>query len=1107
MQLADQIYEILLKSPDGLKARDIAKQLGIEKNEVNSCLYSRLLKDKCYQDNLYVWHVKSEIKTETEGKVPQKPADEDLKNICRYYLNCMSIDETNSVNTFARGWYGLNYEELSELDLDNIDRGCYDRLSSRLGRGKNYATYLGYPVMLDKIKSRKNNQEYYIVTPVFYYQVNVDSKNSESINIEKQPRLNMYIIKKYSYGDSGSLIYELLDLESQLGLDTSDVDIELDELVLRLKTLKPEWQWNEESDPENLSLSVPISELEKTGIYNKAILIATERTPFTQGLEKELNMLSLLSADEYKKTALYKWVHSSNESSKKTESSDLIKLLEVLPLNIEQEQALRLSFLNDVTIVTGPPGTGKSQVVSDMLVNAAWMKRSALFASKNNKAVDVVEVRVNSLGSRPVLLRVGSTSYAERLYELLTSLLSATSTDEDLIEYNELSNAYERDVAESKKLIAEKESVISLRNRADKLERTVEPLRNEINGIWNDLSEEDLEIIEQSIKNFEPVYARVQKDRLSFFESLFWFLIKNDRINDFNEKIESYNTALDKLKLKKIPDQYSDDSLQSTANSIENAKNKLSKLQTFLEYLDMVEVLESKRPIEQIDKMLWSLKTARAQTAEKLWDKWLITQTKSIKMEDRRKILELQVSLKSYIEQNDDKEAVKLSRSINSTLKTLSKYLPCWAVTSLSANRRIPFEPAVFDMLIIDEASQCDIASALPLLYRAKNAVIIGDPKQLKHISGITRKQDSVLRAKYNVSPEWSFSEVSLFESACAVAQSDGFVKLKDHHRSHADIINFSNNEFYGGELRVATRYENLVLPSLQNPGIRWIDIEGGVIRPSDGSAYNRLEAEELVNSVRHLIFENGYKGSIGVVTPFRAQAEIIRDLINRDEKLSESIHTKNHFLVDTVHKFQGDERDVIFFSPVVSKNISDSALGFLGNTSNLFNVAITRAKAVLTVVGDRKYCSACGIKYLEDFASYSIDLERNAFKTPRTADEYGENYPDVQNPEQVSEWEKILYRALYRAGIFTIPQHPVDKYKLDLALFDGERQLDIEVDGEMYHKDWHGELCYRDQLRNHRLYELGWDVRRFWVYQVRDDMDWCVEQVLNWKNGVLKDN
>ena len=62
-----------------------------------------------------------------------------------------------------------------------------------------------------------------------------------------------------------------------------------------------------------------------------------------------------------------------------------------------------------------------------------------------------------------------------------------------------------------------------------------------------------------------------------------------------------------------------------------------------------------------------------------------------------------------------------------------------------------------------------------------------------------------------------------------------------------------------------------------------------------------------------------------------------------------------------------------------------------------------------------------------------------------------------------------------------------MDQYQLDLAIIEDERRLDIEVDGERYHRDWTGELSRKDQIRNQRMFELGWDVMRFWVYEVRD--------------------
>ena len=177
-----------------------------------------------------------------------------------------------------------------------------------------------------------------------------------------------------------------------------------------------------------------------------------------------------------------------------------------------------------------------------------------------------------------------------------------------------------------------------------------------------------------------------------------------------------------------------------------------------------------------------------------------------------------------------------------------------------------------------------------------------------------------------------------------------------------------------------------------------------------------------------------------------------------------------------------------------------EGALGFMRNNGNLFNVAITRARAVLLVVGDQSATIKCKVSYLENFARYTQQLENKKDETIiHSVKNLGEEYPTVTNPEQVSEWEHVLYKALYNAGIKAIPQYQVEKYTLDLALFDGDRMLDIEVDGERYHRSWTGELCRRDQIRNQRLFELGWDVKRFWVYEVRDDIDNCVEKIKKW--------
>ena len=119
-------------------------------------------------------------------------------------------------------------------------------------------------------------------------------------------------------------------------------------------------------------------------------------------------------------------------------------------------------------------------------------------------------------------------------------------------------------------------------------------------------------------------------------------------------------------------------------------------------------------------------------------------------------------------------------------------------------------------------------------------------------------------------------------------------------------------------------------------------------------------------------------------------------------------------------------------------------------------------------------------------------------FRSP-AAPEAGPDYPRVAHPEHVSEWEKVFYRAMYGAGLRPVPQYAEAPYTLDFALFRGERKLDIEVDGENYHRNWDGELCRRDQIRSRRLSDSGWEIMRFWVYEIRDDPEGSVRRVKAW--------
>src|SRR5262249_49973319 len=156
---------------------------------------------------------------------------------------------------------------------------------------------------------------------------------------------------------------------------------------------------------------------------------------------------------------------------------------------------------------------------------------------------------------------------------------------------------------------------------------------------------------------------------------------------------------------------------------------------------------------------------------------------------------------------------------------------------------------------------------------------------QLKHVSTVAPQQDRLILAAHGLAEghaAWAYSVNSLFDLARSLCRYEDIVNLRDHHRSHRDIISFSNRHFYRGGLRIATDHEILKRPQTTGPAVRWVEIRGKVIRPVGGGALNPPEAGAVVSEVRKLVVEQGYQGAIGVITPFRAQANRIRALVHQ---------------------------------------------------------------------------------------------------------------------------------------------------------------------------------------------------------------------------------
>jgi very-short-patch-repair endonuclease len=1096
MSDALRIGQLLAEKP-GLKVHQIASELGLDRSQVVSLLHG--LEDSGFvQDSQYRWWPRAAAAAATERAPAQRTL---LASLCRYYLECLARESGTGISLAADG---AGYVELAELPFASLaherlgsDRAV-KRLIQKVRRERGQLTlYVGYALFARSIVVR--NEEQRRIEPVLLYPIEDGSADGPLRPASGIPLFNLEVLKALPAADSGNLIDEAIQLSEELGLANAEDDLpHWDEAILRLQACRPEWSWRERLDPYALSVAPPLAELTETGIYNRAVLFAGTRSPFTYGLEVELRKLMQLDEDAVRDTALGQWLRGETVAAPVAEDR---ALLEVLPLNSEQRQAVVQAMSAPLTVVTGPPGTGKSQVVTSLLANQAWQAKSTLFASRNNHAVDVVESRVNGLGPYPVLLRLGREEHHARVAQHLTAALAESAAPDTAARSMWLARAHERDVARYAAVQRQITAAVELRNEVDELERAAEPARAlfgedgfarlrtaDLRAAGHRL--ESLGAALAAAESEQPALARILRDT-----------VRTRRLDRVAEAAGQMRGDSDMLGLAfpgSLPGEHNLELWKDFFAALEARFEQAGRARA---YGLALERLRAAPAIEQLACELTRIAGESARTSLDLWQCWLRLWPSRWNPEERKLLSEF-VSLLQILgwgERAAEGAGIRVYRRYYSLFPRVAKILPCWSVTSLSARGRLPFEPGIFDLAVIDEASQCDIASALPLLYRARRAVIIGDPLQLKHVSTVAPQEDRVMLAAHGLAEgraAWAYSVNSLFDLARSLCRYEDIVSLRDHHRSHRDIISFSNRHFYRGGLRIATGHEKLKQPS-PGPGVRWLDLPGKVVRPAGGGALNIPEAEAVVAEVRKLAVEQGYSGAIGVVTPFRAQANRIRTLVHHNPELARR-SSALQFVVDTVHGFQGDERDVIFFSPVVSAGVGETTLRFLKTHANLFNVAITRARSLLVVVGDRQAALESGVEYLASFAEYSRTLDAIGARR-QAAGAAGPEYPAVAHAELVSEWERIFYRALYAAGLRPVPQYEEAPYTLDFALFQGEHKLDIEVDGENYHRNWDGELLRRDQIRSRRLYDLGWDILRFWVYEIRDDLAGSVERVRGW--------
>ena len=421
------------------------------------------------------------------------------------------------------------------------------------------------------------------------------------------------------------------------------------------------------------------------------------------------------------------------------------------------------------------------------------------------------------------------------------------------------------------------------------------------------------------------------------------------------------------------------------------------------------------------------LKSEKSTLSQKLFEKWWVSNIQNHSKEAFE-------AFQNYFKDIDDYDAGRHKR-LEKSLNALKRFFPIWITTNQSASAIMPPQEALFDLVVIDEAGQCDIPSIIPLLYRAKRAVIIGDPHQFKHITSLRDEIEHSIASEAGIEhivDEWSFTRRSAFDRSYASANATTF--LKQHYRCHPDIIEFSNLNFYNGEL-----VEQVALSQFQNQlpidehGLIWHNTVGRAQKAKKG-AWNPAEIEKTAN-----LFNQWHEKGLfahpeltyGVITPFRKQVEEMRKVLSGYGWYQAS---EARFTIGTAHSYQGSECDVLIYSPVVAEGMEDYLIKFAAEQSDLINVTVTRAKNLLYIVGDLHACQS---------ASPDTPLYQLA--------EYAERIRKRQK-HPLNAAETAMADILEELGLSYNPQYEFGQYQFDFLVNapSGER-YDVEVDGDIH--------------------------------------------------------
>lgn len=714
--------------------------------------------------------------------------------------------------------------------------------------------------------------------------------------------------------------------------------------------------------------------------------------------------------------------------------------------NASQQKAVQTAFENQISVVQGPPGTGKTQTILNIIANILMRGKTVQVVSNNNSAIVNVLEKLSKYDMGFIVALLGSTANKEKFIE----------TQEEEKQYPENFESW-HDAKANQPLFL------------DKIHHQTEELKS----IFS--KQERLAMARQEIQALKIEWQHYLQE----------FGTKESTI-----KLRRNSGSAALLNLWNECQQYTEKEQTSSFRGIATFIQRLKWLFFRFKSKTVCEIPDKNFYKREMTSIIADFQILFYQTKHSELEVEIDTLEKDLANKDASEMAKqmadasmkyLKNKLFHTYGNNHDKPVFTL-KDLKDNWRKVQKEYPIILSTTFSSLSSL-HRDAVYDYLIMDEASQVSVETGALALSCAKNAIIVGDTMQLPNV--VTEEDKEKLDFISNaclVKAEYNCANMSFLQSVCKVIPNVPQTLLREHYRCHPKIINFCNQKFYGGNLVIMTRDKG------EKDVIRAIRTAKG---NHSRSHLNQREIDVIKEEVLPALSYD--MDEIGVIAPYNKQVNAVKSAFE------ESID------VATVHKFQGREKDAIIMTTV------DDTITSFSDDPNLLNVAVSRAKQQFyLVVSGNEQPKDCNISDLIAYIEYNNGTVI-ASKIHSIFDYLYEQYTDariayLKKHKKISEYdsenltfaliEDILQENIDMRHLNIICHLPLYMLIQDYSLLNAEENkyaaninthidfliynrvskqpiLAIETDGYMYHKSGTRQ-AERDVKKDHILELYG---------------------------------